>query len=57
MGVGPGEAHEMQIFFLDPVLELLRLPALVIAPQAVPFNEAHAAFHRLIRAALRKSGI
>ena len=57
MRVGPGEAHEMQIFFLDPALELLRLPALVVAPQAVPFNEAHAAFHRLIRAALRASSI
>ena len=37
--VGPGEPHELQVFLLDPQLELLGLPALLVGPEAVLFDE------------------
>jgi hypothetical protein len=40
MRVGPGEAHEMQLFALDSALDLLGLPSLIVGPESMPFDEA-----------------
>ncbi len=39
MRVGPGEPHELQLFLLDPELDLLGLPPLIVGPKTVPFDE------------------
>jgi len=50
MRIGPGEAHELEVVPLAPALDLLGLPPLLVAPEAVLFDESeglgqHAPFH------------
>jgi hypothetical protein len=39
MRVGPGQPHELQVFLLNPQLELFGLPALRVGPKAVLVDE------------------
>ena len=55
--VGPGQANELKLVQLDPALDLLGLPSLLIAPEAVPFDEIRASWSPAnFRASCRKGG-
>ncbi len=43
--VGPGKPHEMQVVLLDPALEVLGLPSLLVRPEAVSCDESERLRH------------
>ena len=43
--IGPDKAHEMQIVLLDPALEILGLPSLLVGPDPMPCDERERLFH------------
>jgi len=43
--IGPDEAHEMQIVLLDPALEIVGLPSLLVGPHPMPCDEWERLFH------------
>jgi len=43
--IGPDEAHKMQIVLLDPALEIVGLPPLLVGPHPMPCDEWERLFH------------
>jgi hypothetical protein len=43
--IRPGKAHEIEVALLDPALELVGLPSLLVGPQVVPLDECERLFH------------
>jgi len=46
--IGPNEAHKLKIVLLDPALEILGLPSLLVGPHRVPCDEWERLFHLLL---------
>src|SRR5262249_353856 len=46
--IGPNEAHKLKIVLLDPALEIVGLPSLLVGPQTVPCDEWERLFHLLL---------
>jgi hypothetical protein len=46
--IGPNEAHKLKIVLLDPALEIVGLPSLLVGPQTVSCDEWERLFHLLL---------